>query len=115
MSSDEHDEQRGTTTTTSTETEPAGESTDEILTPQEEKVVRARHGLEEDDDHELSFGLGASDEAREKMARLEQFLVGAFQERQTGRVYFSDVDAEVAEPDDAEAKNKIVEALDDED
>lgn len=114
LSSDEQKQQRGTTT--STETERADESTDEdLLTPEEEKVVRARHGLAEDGDHELSFGVGASEEAREKMARLEDFLVGAFQERETGEIYFSDVADEVGDPDDAEAKEKIVDALKDED
>ena len=113
MSSDEHKKQRGTTT--STETERADESTEELLTPEEEKVVRARHGLTEDADHELSFAAGASEEAKEKMARLEDFLLGAFQEREKGEVYFSDVREEVGEPDDAEAKEKIVDALSDDD
>jgi len=114
LSSDDQNEKRGTTTTT-TQTTEVDETTDEVLTPEEEKVVRARHGLDEDGDHELSFGLGASDEAKQKMARLEEFLVGAFQEREKGKVYFSDVEAEGPEPDDAEAKNKIVEALSDDD
>lgn len=114
MSNDDQNEKRGTTTTTKQTTE-VDETAEEVLTPEEEKVVRARHGLDEDGDHELSFGLGASEEAKEKMARLEEFLVGAFQEREQGKVYFSDVEGEGPEPDDAEAKNKIVEALSNDD
>ena len=108
MSSDEQKQEQGTATRTQTE-----ETSEEVLTPQEEKVVRARRGLAEDDDHELSFGLGANEEAREKMARLESFLLGAFRERESGRVYFSDVEAETTAEDEA-AKNKIVDALSDE-
>lgn len=111
LSSDDEKRERGTATTTETEGE--GEATDEVLTPEEEKVVRARHGLAEDGDHELEFALGASEEAEAKLANLESFLVEAFQERETGKVYFSDVDPEDVSEGDEEAKRQIVEALQD--
>lgn len=86
-----------------------------MLTPQEEKVVRARHGLAEEGDHELGFALGADDETRAKLANLEKFLVEAFEERETGKVYFSDVDAADGPADDEEAKRQIVDTLKDDD
>lgn len=112
MSSDDQKQERGTATTTRTDT---GETSEDVLTTEEERVVRARHGLSEEDDHELKFALGASEEAKAKMAKLESFLLEAFQEREKGKVYFSDVEAEDVAADDPEAKNKIVDALSDED
>jgi hypothetical protein len=106
-----NDEQRERGTATTTETEGDGEATDEVLTPEEEKVVRARHGLAEDGDHELEFALGASEQAEEKLANLESFLLGAFQERESGTVYFSDVDPDDVSEGDEDAKRQIVEAL----
>lgn len=113
LSSDDEKRERGTATTTETETGEKGD--EEVLTPEEEKVVRARHGLAEDGDHELEFALGASEEAEEKLANLESFLLETFQERETGKVYFSDVDPEDVSEGDAEAKRQIVEALQEDD
>lgn len=108
MSSDDENQESRTTTRTET-------TSDDVLTPEEEKVVRARHGLAEDDDHELEFALGASEETAEKLAHLESFLMETFQERETGKVYFSDVDPDDVSDGDTEAKRQIVEALKDRD
>lgn len=64
-----------TTTTTCTEVEPATEQSLDVLTPQEEKVLRMIHGLSEPGTHVLKFGLGASEETRLQLAALEMFLV----------------------------------------
>lgn len=50
-----------------------------ILTPEEEKVLRMAHGLTEDDDHALSFAVGASEETCLKLALIEKELMMAFQ------------------------------------
>lgn len=113
LSSD--DSKRDRRTATTTETDRDEESTEDVLTPQEEKVVRARHGLAEEGDHELEFALGADEETRAKLANLEKFLVEAFEERETGKVYFSDVDAAEVAAEDEEAKRQIVDTLKDDD
>lgn len=116
MSDDNGKVNKTTDTSTRTETrEETGES--EGLTAEEERVIRARRGLSEDDDHELKFGLGADEETAEALNRLESFLLKAFGERKTGEHFFpanrSDGDLEAA---DSEAKRKIIDALrDDED
>jgi hypothetical protein len=111
---DEKDTPDSTETTTRTTTETEG--TEEVLTPLEEKVIRARHGLDEDDDHELQFGLGADDETKQALARLESFLVDAFQKRDASR---GDAEhffpANRVEADDNDAKQKIIDALSDDD
>lgn len=53
---------------------------EDVLTPFEENIVRMSQGLAEDDDYELSFGLGADAESKEQLAKLEWFLVGMFEE-----------------------------------
>lgn len=111
LSSDDQKRKQRTATTTQTQ----GDAADEVLTPEEEKVVRARHGLAEDGDHELEFGVGANDEAKAQMAALEDFLMGAFQERETGKRYLTSPDDEADSADDNEAKQQIVDALNDDD
>lgn len=111
---DENDTPKSTETTTRTTTETEG--TEDVLTPLEEKVIRARHGLDEDGDHELQFGLGADEETKQALARLESFLVDAFQERETSRGddehFFP---ANRVDADDNDAKQKIIDALSDDD
>ncbi len=75
---DEKKDLRSTGTTTVTEESRRGDEDMDVLTPEEEKVVRMRHGLAEDDDHELKFGLGANEEVLAKLANLEKFLVAKF-------------------------------------
>jgi hypothetical protein len=81
-----------------------------FLTPEEERVVRARHGLSEDDDHELSFALGADEATEAKLAELEQFLVEAFEPRQQegGDDYLPD---SIEALEEGGADEAIVEAL----
>jgi len=113
LSSDDESREPGTSTRTETEVEEG--TSEEVLTPEEEKVVRARHGLAEEGDHELEFALGASEEAAEKIANLERFLLETFRDRETGKVYFSDVDPEDVSEGNEDAKRQIVEALRDDD
>jgi hypothetical protein len=90
---------QGRTSTVTEETE----TNFEALTPEEEKVLRMRHGLSEDDNHSLKFALGANEEAQAKLAMMEKNLVDAFQWGETTRF-------EVTE-DHIEAKAKIIEKL----
>ncbi|MFB6262123.1 MAG: hypothetical protein ABEL76_00670 [Bradymonadaceae bacterium] len=96
-----------TETTTEPATEPAQDEVD-VLTAEEEKAVRMRRGLSKDDDEELEFAPGADEEARARMARLEEFLVEAYQDREAGASYFSE-----AESDDerSQVKEKIIQRL----
>lgn len=62
----------------STITEDAREQTEtslEMLTPVEEKAIRMLHGLSEEDNRALEFGLGASTEARMKLAMIEKQMI----------------------------------------
>ena len=109
---DDKDAPKSTETTTRTTSDT--EVSDEVLTPLEEKVVRARHGLDEDGDHELQFGLGADEETQKALARLEAFLVDAFEKRETtrgGEEHF--FPANRVEAGDNDAKQKIIDALSD--
>lgn len=67
-----------TGSTTSTVTEQKSQAL-EGLSPIEEKALRMLHGLPESDSHELSFALGANDDARLKLAMMEKHLLDAFQ------------------------------------
>ena len=53
-------------------TNDAGLST---LTPLEEKVIRMLHGLSEDDSKALEFAVGASEDARMRLALMEAYNV----------------------------------------
>ena len=75
---DKKNQRRGLKTTTLTESAPRAQADMDALTPQEERVVRLRHGLGEGDDYALKFGLGASEETLMKLANLERFLVEKF-------------------------------------
>lgn len=75
---DEKKNLRSTGTTTVTEESRRDREDMNVLTPEEEKVVRMRHGLAEEGDHELKFGLGANEEVLAKLANLEKFLVTKF-------------------------------------
>ena len=82
MSSD-HDTKRQATTTVTTTTETQTEqalagSELNVLSPQEEKVLRMLHGMSEEDAHQLKFALGASEESRLNLARLEHYLLQMF-------------------------------------
>ena len=77
MTDEKKDLQRTGTTTVTEEARTGSEGMD-VLSAEEEKVVRMRHGLAEEDGHELKFGLGANEEALAKLANLEKFLVAKF-------------------------------------
>lgn len=109
--SDDNGKTTETTTRTDTETREGREDVDG-LTPEQEKVIRARHGLSEDGDHQLSFALGADEETEQALARLESFLVEAFGERSSGEHFFPSNRTE--ESADNEVKRKIIDALKDE-
>lgn len=86
----EKNEQKSNTTTTVTQDAPAADM--EMLSAEEEHVVRMRHGLGEGDEHALKFGLGASNETMAKLANLEKFLVDKFaQDRKIEGVFEDDV------------------------
>ncbi len=71
--------QQHTTTTTSTETRPESDGQDfDVLTPQEEKVLRMLHGLSESGEHELKFALGADADVKLKLAMMERELQELF-------------------------------------
>lgn len=76
--SEDKNQRRNLKTTTLTESAPEAQAGMDALTPEEERVVRLRHGLSEGDDYALKFGLGASQETLMKLANLEQFLVEKF-------------------------------------
>ena len=75
MSNKESKKKPSSTTTTTEGASEEAESSLEGLTPTEEKVIRMRRGLSEDDNRELEFGLGAGEEAQMKLAMIEQQLV----------------------------------------
>ena len=77
--SNQKDEQKMSSVTTTTEqTVDDADTSLEGLSPTEEKVVRMLHGLSEDDSRALEFGLGASEEARGKLAMIERQLIDRF-------------------------------------
>jgi len=45
------------------------------LTPLEEKVIRMLHGLSEGDDKVLEYAVGASEDARARMALMEAYSI----------------------------------------
>lgn len=73
------------------------------LSPLEEKALRMAHGLTEDDNHELSFALGADQETRLKLAMMERHLLDAFQ---WGELTTFEIDEQ-----HVEAKAKIIDKL----
>lgn len=98
----EKNEQRATTATTVTQD--PGTPAMAMLTPEEEHVVRMRHGLGEGDDYQLKFALGATADTLAKLANLEKFLVEKFAKDTTISGVF---DAEIA---DVEAESVTVNA-----
>lgn len=58
------------------------EENESVLTGFEENTVRMTQGLDESSDYELHFGVGASKEAKEKLANLEGFLVQMYENAQ---------------------------------
>jgi hypothetical protein len=107
--SDEKKDLRSTGTTTVTEeARPQSEGMD-MLTAEEEKVVRMRRGLAEDDEHEPKFGLGANEEALAKLANLEKFLVAKFTATEKLEGVFD------GDHVDSEAKRMIIHKLQEQD
>lgn len=49
----------------------SGDTNLSTLTPEEEKVIRMRHGLSEDDSRVLEFAVGASQDAKMRLALME--------------------------------------------
>ena len=79
LSGQEHKGQGTTTVTTTTETREATATPDfDVLTPEEEKVLRMLHGLSEENTHLLKFALGADEEVRLRLAMMEKYLVELF-------------------------------------
>ena len=106
MSDEKTQPQNGRTTTTTTEKSGEATTDEELLTPTEEKAVRMVHGLAEDDEHTLQFGLGASEETMAKLANLEKFLVEKFdgQPRKIDGIFEKNLD-------DNDAKRMIIDRL----
>ena len=109
MSDEKNKPQRGTTTTTTDEATES-EETSEGLSPTEEKAVRMLHGLDEEDDHELQFGLGADEKTLARLANLEKFLVEKFEETRQLEEGVFEID-----PDDNDTKRHIIDTLRDQD
>lgn len=84
----EKNKERATTATTVTQDAPTAAM--DMLSIEEEHVVRMRHGLGEGDDYELKFGLGATSETLAKLANLEKFLVDKFAQDTTISGVFDD-------------------------
>ena len=74
LSNQEKEKQASSVTTTTAGTPEKTETSLEMLTPREEKVIRMTHGLSEDDSRALQFGLGASRDANMKLALIESQL-----------------------------------------
>jgi len=89
----EKNDKRATTATTVSQEAPTAAM--EMLSAEEEHVVRMRHGLGEGDDYELKFGLGATDETMAKLANLEMFLVEKFAKKPVISGAFDGVFADV--------------------
>lgn len=83
MSSHEEKRLRNTSTVTTTQTQQETVAPDlDVLTPQEEKVLRMLHGLSEENKYELKFALGADEELQLRLAKMEKYLVELFQGEQ---------------------------------
>lgn len=96
MSGQEHKRQVSSTTsvTTTTETREATATPDfDVLTPEEEKVLRMLHGLSEDERHQLKFALGADDEVRLRLALMEKYLIELFAAEQLDEDLIEDLRA----------------------
>ncbi|MGM0557859.1 MAG: hypothetical protein ACQEVA_15850 [Myxococcota bacterium] len=106
MSDEKKQPQNDRTTTTTTEKSGEATTEEDLLTPTEEKAVRMVHGLAEDDDHTLQFGLGANEEAMSKLASLEKFLVDKFagEPRKIDGIFEKNLD-------DNDAKRMIIDRL----
>jgi hypothetical protein len=102
---DDKKELRNAGTTTVTQDAPQTDLDMDLLTAEEERVVRMRHGLAEDDDYQPKFGLGASDDTLAQLANLEMFLVEKF--ARTAELDGAFDGARV----DVEAKHMIIQAL----
>lgn len=83
MSSHDDNRVRNTSTVTTTQTQHETVTPDlDVLTPQEEKVLRMLHGLSEENKYELKFALGADEELQFRLAKMEKYLVELFQGEQ---------------------------------
>ncbi len=102
-------ELRSTGTVTVTQKARRGGEDMDVLTPEEERVVRMRHGLAEDDEYEPKFGLGANEEALAKLANLEKFLVEKFTATEKLEGVFDGATVDV------EAKRMIIHKLQEQD
>lgn len=96
------DKIRTGTSTSVTEIQTGSEGFD-ALTPEEEKALRMLHGLSEDDNHMLKFGLGADSDTKLKLAMMEKFLIDAFQRAPAPELDLDD--------HHIEAKAKIIDKL----
>ena len=74
-----------------------------MLTAEEERVLRMRHGLTEPGDHELAFAVGANEEARLQLAMLEKHLLENFQ--------WGELDTLTIDEEHIDAKQKIISKL----
>ncbi|RAL22154.1 hypothetical protein DL240_09875 [Lujinxingia litoralis] len=74
MSNQTKNQQRGSVVTTTETARSKSDTRLDVLSPQEEKVLRMLHGLSEEDSHELKFALGADEETRLKLAMMERDL-----------------------------------------
>ncbi len=79
MSENKNQHQKNTSVVTTTETEVVQKPQElEVLTAEEEKVLRMLHGLSEEGSHELKFALGADEELRHRLTLLEHYLMELF-------------------------------------
>lgn len=79
MSENRNQHQKKTSVVTTTETEVVHRRQElEVLTAEEEKVLRMLHGLSEDGSTELKFALGADEELRHRLTLLEHYLMELF-------------------------------------
>lgn len=92
MTQDKKERRAGSTVTLSESAARADLKMD-VLTTEEEHVLRMRHGLGEGDEYELKFGLGANEEALLKLANLERFLLEKFATTASLNGAFDAVDA----------------------
>ncbi|RVU43639.1 hypothetical protein EA187_12495 [Lujinxingia sediminis] len=74
MSNPTNKQQSGSVVTTTETSRSKSDTRLDVLSPQEEKVLRMLHGLGEEDTHELKFALGADEETRLKLAMMEREL-----------------------------------------
>ena len=89
-----------TTTTVVTERQPDASPYD-LLTPQEEKVIRMHYGLSENDEKGLEYSVGASEDTRMRVSLME-----------AGNISVLDSEVPVAQGADRRVLNEFVKSLD---